>query len=153
MKTCLRHIDKNWTLQSDKLPMDTLRTRMMSLAKVAHAKNIIRELSFQDDRMTLQFMNDVAVITPDPVLYIFDRDFPKQQTVWEQPSVESVADTIFVNSDGQSFPTDFSRLGNGLLHQDFVSLEADLRFNQIETDNLITLYNFEKQLTDVDESY
>ncbi|MEW6618945.1 MAG: response regulator [bacterium] len=53
---------------------------------------------------------------------------------------------ILVDEDGHTWLIDFFRTGYGHILRDFVELEADIKFNYLETSNIETLYEFEKSL-------
>lgn len=63
---------------------------------------------------------------------------------------------ILVDEDGHTWLIDFFRTGYGHILRDFVELEADIKFNYLETSNIEALYEFEKSLVspkEFDEQY
>lgn len=55
-------------------------------------------------------------------------------------------DTVLVDAKQQTWPTDFYRAGRAPLYIDFISLENHIRFQLGGSSNLVSLFDFEKQL-------
>ncbi len=99
------------------------------------------------DELTLRFPNSDTVSYPNPVPHIYE------DAVADGPPVicritpgTLTGDNILVNQEGHTWLTDFAQAGPAPLLWDFVSLEAIIRFDLVESADLQALHEFEKRL-------
>ncbi|MEW6607489.1 MAG: response regulator [bacterium] len=81
----------------------------------------------------------------NPVVWIKDKDF-HLSTFSCRTHGDLNGKNILVDEDKHPWLIDFFRTGYGHILRDFVELEADIKFNYLETSNIETLYEFEKSL-------
>jgi DNA-binding winged helix-turn-helix (wHTH) protein len=56
--------------------------------------------------------------------------------------------SLLIDQEGHVYPTDMSSITRSHILEDFVSIECDFRFNMHNSGSLVTLWDFEKQLSD-----
>ncbi len=85
---------------------------------------------------------------PDPVSCLFDDGgLPDCRAVHATAPGGIDVRTLLVDADRRPWLTDLAHAGTAPVCQDFVSLEAGIRFDLMEACNLVTLLDFEKALS------
>ena len=118
-----------------------------ALGKNAISRRLL-ELTVSQDQLAFRFPNGKAITCLNPFVFIERNEIvPVIHPIYCASLGQLDVSTILLENNGQSWVTDFERAERALpVWQDFVSLEISIRFNLIEMDNLLTLYEFEKQL-------
>ena len=131
----------------DHYPLEGLKAYMEMLTEEAQSKRLMEDIFIQDSTITFKFPNGQSITLPDPFTRLYeDASFPKPEIMYGTTLGGLSANSILVDRECQTWPTDFSRIGTGLILKDYISLETDIRFNLLRTSNLISIYDFERQL-------
>jgi DNA-binding response OmpR family regulator len=133
-------------LSREEITQAELQRRMQALAREAFSLGpTTTELSAHE--LALRFPNDVTVSYPNPIPHVY-----KEAAGGGPPVVCRISpgtltgDNILVDQDGQTWLTDFAQAGLAPILWDFVSLEATIRFDLVESADLQALHEFEKRL-------
>ncbi len=154
---CAGESDKNLTRsyleclrieEPDKLGLLTKAASLLeALAKEASSCRLV-EISTTHDQIVFRFSNGKVATYTNPFLLLTKDEFvfmprPTLCTALGHLSVNN----IIVGYNGQAWVTDFACAGTALpVWQDFISLEASIRFNLMDKRDLYATYEFEKQL-------
>ena len=130
----------------EEIPQEGLQRRMEALAKEALSLSPTRiELSAKE--LTLEFPNGDIVSYPNPVPHLYGRtEDGGLPVVCRITPGTLTGDNILVDQNGQTWLTDFAQAGSAPLLWDFVSLEAIIRFDLVDSTDLTALHEFEKRL-------
>lgn len=91
----------------------------------------------------------------NPIMWLKDREFPVQSYLCVTHG-DLNGRNILIDENGHPWLIDFFRTGKGHLLRDFVELEADIKFNCLETSDIQALFEFESSLViakKCDENY
>jgi len=132
-------------LTQDKITPEELQRRMQALAQEALSLGSTTiELSAQE--LTLRFPSS-TVSYPNPLPRLYDEVSGQAVVCRITPGTLS-GDNILVEQDGCTWLTDFAQAGPAPLLWDFVSLEAIIRFDLVDTADLQALHDFETRLVE-----
>ena len=99
------------------------------------------------DELTLRFPNSDTVSYPNPIPHIYEEAVADGPPVVCRITPGTLScDNILVGQQGRTWLTDFAQAGPAPLLWDFVSLEAIVRFDLVESADLQALHEFEKRL-------
>ena len=97
--------------------------------------------------LTLRFPNGDTASYPNPIPHVYEEaagsDLP---AVCRISPGTLTGNNILVDQEGRTWPTDFAQAGPAPLLWDFVSLEAIIRFDLIDSADLQALHRFERRL-------
>jgi DNA-binding response OmpR family regulator len=86
-------------------------------------------------------------IFPNPITFIFDdTPLPPLMAMMFTENVSIDLQTLLVDGEGSVWNLDFGEARQAFVKTPFTSLESDIRFNYLESDDLFTLIDFEEQL-------
>lgn len=133
-------------LSQEEISQEELYRRIQALAREALSLGpTIIELSTHE--LALRFPNGDTVSYPNPIPHTYEEaagDGPP--VVCRITPGALTGDNILVDQNGQTWLTDFAQAGPAPLLWDFVSLEATIRFDLVESANLQALHEFEARL-------
>lgn len=98
-----------------------------------------------DKKFTIEFPT-VKGSFINPVVWLKSREFPIRSYLCITHG-DLNGKNILVDENGHPWLIDFFRTGRGHVLRDFVELEADIKFNYLQTSDLEALYEFESSLT------
>ncbi len=118
-------------------------------ALVAEAVNLnLMNLKLTPEKLLLLLSSEEKISLPNPTPYLYEvgkRLVYNSEVVFVRtPGID--IDTILVNDEGSSWLTDFGSVRMSPIWQDFVSLEADIRFQFLDVKDLFTIIEFEEQV-------
>jgi len=125
---------------------EELERRVQALAREACSLGPTT-MAFSAHELTLGFPNGDTIPYPNPVPHIFE-----EAGVGGPPVVCRITpgtldgDNVLVDQNSRTWLTDFAQTGLAPLLWDFVSLEAAIRFDLVESTDLQALHEFEKRL-------
>jgi DNA-binding response OmpR family regulator len=133
-------------LSQEGISQQEFRQRIQTLAREALSLGpTMMELSAHE--LALRFPNGDTVSYPNPIPHVYE------EAAGGGPPVVCcmtpgtlTGDNILVDQNGQTWLTDFAQAGPAPLLWDFVSLEATIRLNLVESADLQALHEFEKRL-------
>ncbi len=133
-------------LSREAVPQEELQRRMEALGKEALSLGpTTMELSAHE--LALRFPNDVTVSYPNPIPHVYEEAAGGGPPVVCRITPGTLTgDNILVDQDGRTWLTDFAQAGPAPILWDFVSLEATIRFDLVESADLQALHEFEKRL-------
>jgi hypothetical protein len=137
---------KGLNLSREEITQEELQRRMQALAREAFSLGpTTMELSAHE--LALRFPNDVTVSYPNPIPHVYEEAAGGGPPVVCRISTGTLTgDNILVDQDGRTWLTDFAQAGPAPILWDFVSLEATIRFDLVESTNLQALHEFERRL-------
>jgi len=103
------------------------------------------ELSLAE--LIVRLPNGHTVFCPNPLLHLHEAGEGQPVICRITPGTLS-GDNILVDQEGHTWLTDFARAGPAPLLWDFVSLEAAIRFDLVDTADLQALHDFETRLVE-----
>jgi DNA-binding response OmpR family regulator len=133
-------------LSQEAVPQEELQRRMEALAREALSLGPTSvELSAHE--LLLRFPNGDIVSYPNPIPHIYEEAIVSGPPVVCRITPGTLSgDNILVDQDGRTWLTDFARAGPAPFLWDFVSLEAMIRFDLVQSADLQALHEFEKRL-------
>ncbi|MBM3299269.1 MAG: winged helix-turn-helix domain-containing protein [Deltaproteobacteria bacterium] len=143
---CLSHLYRErLSLSQETVQREELQRRMQALAREALSLGpTTMELSAKE--LTLRFPNGDSVSYPNPIPHLYDEGSNGQPVICRITPGTLSGDNILVDQKGQTWLTDFAQAGPASLLWDFVSLEAIIRFDLVDSANLQALCEFERRL-------
>jgi DNA-binding response OmpR family regulator len=135
-------------LSQEAVRQEELQQSMEALAREALSLGPTSvELSAHE--FLLRFPNGDIISYPNPIPHVYE----EAEAVENGPPVVCritpgtlSGDNILVDQDGRTWLTDFARAGPAPFLWDFVSLEAMIRFDLVQSADLQALHEFEKRL-------
>jgi DNA-binding response OmpR family regulator len=138
----LEHL--NFSLEE--ITQEELQRRSQVLAKEALSLGPTT-IELSPDELTLRFPNSDTVSYPNPIPYVYEEAATDGPPVVCRITPGTLScDNILVDQQGRTWLTDFAQAGPAPLLWDFVSLEAIIRFDLVESADLQALHEFEKRL-------
>jgi hypothetical protein len=135
-------------LSREAVPQEELQRRMQALAREALSLGPTT-MELLAHELALRFPNGDTVSYPNPIPHVYG----EAEAVGSGPPVVCYITpgtltgyNILVDQNGQTWLTDFAEAGPAPLLWDFVSLEATIRFDLVESADLQALHEFEKRL-------
>ncbi|MGA9349746.1 MAG: response regulator, partial [Anaerolineae bacterium] len=133
-------------LNQEEISQGEFQRRMQALAREACSLGPTTiELSAHE--LALRFPNGDTVSYPNPIPHVYEEAAADDPPVICRisPGILS-GDNILVDQEGRTWLTDLVQAGPAPLLWDFVSLEAIIRFDLVESADLQALHEFEKRL-------
>jgi len=122
--------------------------KIQKLAECAQFQALVKELSLDGKKMKIIFTNGQSFLGVDPLAIFFDLDaFNKQKVVISSTFGGITSTSLLINESGQVYPLDMSSIIRSPTLEDFVSIECEFHFKMINSYNLISLLDFEEQLS------
>lgn len=113
----------------------------------AGSYSLVREISWEGREIEFVFTNGNIFRGPDPLAALFDpHAFNKQFAEVTSTFGGITASSLLVDQESRLYPTDLSSITRSPILEDYVSMECEFHFDRISSDNLLTLWDFEKQL-------
>ena len=117
------------------------------LADIAHSYSLIREIFLEGDEIVFVFNNGIIFRGINPITYLFDpQAFKKQSTVITSTFGGIASKSLLIDEECHVYPTDMLSITKSPILEDFISIECEFHFDRIRTNNLLTLWDFEKQI-------
>ncbi len=132
-------------LTRDKIAPEELQRRMQALAQEALSLGPV-DIELSLGELILRLPNGDTAFCPNPVLHLYDETGDGQSVICRLTPGTLRGDNILVDQEWQTWLTDFAQAGSAPLSWDFVSLEAIIRFDLVDSLNLQALYEFERRL-------
>jgi len=133
-------------LSLEEVTQKELQERTQALAKEALSLGPTT-IELSGNELTLRFPNSDTVSYPNPTPCIYEEAVADGPPVVCRITPGTLSyDNILVGQQGQTWLTDFAQAGPAPLLWDFVSLEAIIRFDLVQSANLQGLHEFEKRL-------
>ncbi|HKZ34762.1 MAG TPA: response regulator, partial [Patescibacteria group bacterium] len=105
----------------DHYPLEGLKAYMEMLTEEAQSKRLMEDIFIQDSTITFKFPNGQSITLPDPFTRLYeDASFPKPEIMYGTTLGGLSANSILVDRECQTWPTDFSRIGTGLILKDYI---------------------------------
>lgn len=160
--TTLRYLFKEtcqlWYSNKEKareLNLAELYRRQVGLFPYRKLEKALRDLFPEyDKKFTVKFPGLKGSFI-NPVVWLKHREFPIRSHLCITHG-DLNGKNILVDENGHPWLIDFFRTGPGHVLRDFVELEADIKFNYLETSDMEALHEFESSLTSLgkfDDSY
>ena len=132
------------SLTQDKITPEELQRRIQALVQEALSFSpTTMELSAQE--LILRFPNGIVASYNNPIPHLYNEVSGQPVICRITPGTLS-GDNILVDQEGRTWLTDFAQAGPAPLLWDFVSLEAVIRFDLVDTADLQALHDFETRL-------
>jgi DNA-binding response OmpR family regulator len=133
-------------LSKEGISQEEFRQRIQTLAREALSLGPTM-MEFSAHELALRFPNGDTVSYPNPIPRVYEEAAGGGPPVVCRITPGTLTgDNILVDQNGQTWLTDFAQAGPAPLLWDFVSLEATIRFDLVESANLQALHEFEKRL-------
>jgi len=129
----------------DELGRSGLEERILTLRTEAVAHGLT--LNITDDMLTLHLPGDYTFSYANPLPYVYATDEVSAASCAIAPGTLT-PNNILIAPEGQVWLTDFSDIGPAPLLWNFTELEAAIRFDLVESDNLLGLHEMERRLTE-----
>lgn len=124
-----------------------LERRINSLSRAAPAAGILKELAWSSRKLEFRPVDGAGFSCPTPIPYLLGRRLVTQSsTQCGNIHGRLDGDSILVDRSGQTWAVDFGRSGSGPLIQDFVSLEASVRFDMLGESEIAWRHELERRL-------
>jgi DNA-binding response OmpR family regulator len=134
-------------LRPGQLAPEALGQRAEAICQKLLESGLVRGVEIDSTSIALRFHDDVSISYPHPGAAYQDRylrgDLPVLYGVIHG---RIDADSILADHTGQSWLIDFTQAGWGPLLQDFVRLEATIKFDLLDTLDLAARYALERRL-------
>lgn len=129
------------------LTQSELERRIISLSQAAPAAGVLKELSWSPRKLEFRPIERAEFSCPNPIPYLLGRRLATQSST-QCGNIHGRLDgaSILVDRSGQTWAVDFGRSGSGPLVQDFVSLEASVRFDMLGEPEIALRYELERRL-------
>ena len=146
-RTSLKTIDKTVHEEARKKTKSEFTQNIIAICNEGKKKHVIKNFSIAHQNTTIQLNNGDVVELPNPTYKLYELPSIANANILYGLNFGGLgADTIIVDQECNAWPTEFSRFGISLVIGDFICLETDIRFNIMEVENLLSLYDFEKEL-------
>ena len=133
------------SLTRDKIAPEEFQRRMQIMAREALSLGPTA-LELSPAELILRFPNSNTVSYPNPIPHLYDEAGSGQPVICRITPGTLSGDNILVDQKGQTWLTDFAQAGPGPLLGDFVSLEAVIRFDLVDSADLQAVHEFERRL-------
>lgn len=121
--------------------------KVQSLAERARSYSLVKEISVEGNEIIFVFTNGIIFRGPDPIAALFDpHAFKKQLAVISSTFGGITASSLLIDQECHVYPTDMLSITRSPILEDFISIECEFHYDRISTINLITLWDFERQL-------
>ena len=121
--------------------------KILAMAENARSYSLMKEISLEGGEIKFVFTNGYIIRGPDPIAALFDpHTFKKQLAVIGSTFGGIASNSLLIDEEGNVFPTDMSSITRSPIQEDFVSIECEFHFDKINSFNLLSLLDFEKQL-------
>lgn len=136
-------------LRQDPAVQRDLEHRVEVLCREMLASGLAR-IDYSPHRLTLQLSGDGPVSFPNPAADPYAKQVPAAAPLLCGMTHGRLdADTVLVDSRGQTWLIDFTQVERGPLLRDFVSLETAIRFDLLDMIDLRERYTLERRLLDL----
>ena len=126
---------------------EALGERVAALGRHLLAANLVRQIAAGDGALALAFADGPALRYPSPAAQLAGRALNPALPAMRGIVHGSIdADAILADEGGRSWLIDFARAGRGLLLYDFVTLEAAIKFDLLDTLDLQLRHALEQRL-------
>lgn len=135
-------------LDQDALPPQRFQEQAQVLVKESLSLGPT-QMWLSAEELTLRFPNGQVVSYPNPIPHLYENQNDHPVPCRISPGTLN-SSNILVDQKARTWLTDFAQAGPAPLLWDFVSLEAAIRFDLVDTTNLQALHDFETRLVTPD---
>ena len=127
--------------------IEDARQKIQALAEKACSYSIVKEMSMEGEEIRLQFLNEKIFCGPDPLTALFNpHGFDPQPAVLATTFGGITTGSLLIDQEGHAYPTRMTAIPASPILEDFISIECEYRFERLHAYNLLTLWDFEKQI-------
>jgi len=125
------------------------RLKVLALAVFARSYSLVKEFSLEENEIILVFSNGEIFRGPDPIAALFDRPALNKQSVVITLTFGGIrTSSLLIGQESCVYPTDIASITKSSVLDDFISIECEFHFETIDSTNLLTLRDFENQLSE-----
>ncbi len=142
----LKKVELNDLFRCEMILQAELEARVETLCQEALANDLAR-FDYSPHQLTFYLPESSPVTLQNPITYLY-----QERIGFDQPIVCGTIhgrlniDNVLVNRIGKTWLVYFTQVGQGPLLRDFVSLEAALKLELLETLDIATRYDLEQRL-------
>ncbi len=127
--------------------LEEARRKAQVWADRTRSHSLVKEISFEGKDIIFVFTNGIIFRGPDPIATLFETNaFRMQSAVITSTFGGITTRSLLIDQECHVYPTDMSSITKSPILEDFISIECEFHFDRISTNNLLTLWDFEKQL-------